>query len=173
MLGKLATAGLCIVGIWLIALGVQRWLDHRDATQVVHRFAAALQRGDRPALLALFSPERQAQMESRFSEVRGTAPVEFTYRIHHVQLDGREASAQLWIESNGFVMQPTMTLVRPPDGGWRIDRIDRLNIDPRWRDFEEKRMQAAGEALAKELRNALSGAPGVIVERVELEGVPE
>jgi hypothetical protein len=80
--------------------------------------------------------------------------------------------AQLWIEKDGFVIQPRVHLIRSETSLWKISHIENLQIDPLWEDVQRELARQSGENLAKEIGEALRGRPGVTVERVPLGETP-
>jgi len=67
---KLATGAIVAVGLFLLALGVQRWLDQRSAAHVADTFMTAVERGDRETVLSLLLPAARARIEAAASPKR-------------------------------------------------------------------------------------------------------
>ncbi|MEX1095007.1 MAG: hypothetical protein WED34_03100 [Planctomycetales bacterium] len=173
MIRRVAAVTLAVVGLALVVRGVQWWLDCREVRAVVAEYLDALRRGDRAAALDSLSPERRARIEAR--EKSGDAAADltlpdpgWTYRVHHVELAGDAAVAELWIEKDGFKIQPRLHLARSPGMRWKIAGIEPVATDPRWDDLERARTRAADEQTGLELERAFAGRPGVRVERVTL-----
>ena len=162
MVAKLTTGALVAAGLLLVALGVQKWFDNRQAAETVDAFMYAVQQGDRDAALSLLDPEQRRIAENRRRIARWTPDPALEYRIHHIDISGDDASAQLWIEKEGVVVQPTLTLQRSETGRWKID-VDRM-----WEDLWWARVGKQGEQMAHELSEALKGRPGVGIRRVPM-----
>lgn len=170
---RLLIAVLVIAGVTLVVFGTQRWLDHRAAGAVATDFVEALRDGDRDAALAQLTAQLRSEVEGNVGGKDSpfwAADAEFSYRIHHVELDGDNALVQLWIDKGGFVLEPILHLQRGETGSWKIERIENLHIDPKWFDLQLERAQLQGKADAVELRKALKSRPGVTVERAPLPG---
>ena len=88
-----------------------------------------------------------------------------SYRVHHVEMDGDVARVQMWMDKDGFVLEPVFHLRRTKSSSWKIDRIENLKVDPRWHDIQEERARKADEAVNNELNTALKHRPGVSVKR--------
>lgn len=179
MTRRLAFGAMVLGGIALVAVGVQKYLDTRAASQVASRFMTALAAGDRVSALSLVHPDRLAEFEARQDPNDASLQlpqVDLEFRIHHVDISGDRAEVQLVIEKNGFVLQPVVHLLRSKTSLWRVDRIDRLEVDRRWDDLLETRAEAArqaGQQLAEELKQALEASEGVEVERVPLDNLTQ
>ena len=175
MLRKLTIAGLIIAGMLLVVSGAQKWLDQRAARKVLDSFIVALKEGDREQALALLDSQQRDDVEAG---TRGDNADSWTphrnlkYRIHHIEISGNRAMAQLWIEKDGFVIQPRVHLIRSETSLWKISHIENLQIDPLWEDVQRELARQSGENLAKEIGEALRGRPGVTVERVPLGETP-
>jgi len=70
---KLATGALVGVGLFLLAIGVQRWLDQRSAARVADTFMTAVERGDRETVLSLLLPASRARIEAAARPKRDTS----------------------------------------------------------------------------------------------------
>ncbi len=172
MVRKLVAGALVVAGLSLIVVGVQKWLDNQAAAEVVHAFMNAVKKGDRETALSLLQPQQRALVERRRNDEQDpfrTPEAGVTFRIHHIEISGVHARAQLWIEKEGFVVQPTIHLHRSETGRWKIGVIENLQIDPRWEDLQQERGRATDERLATELGDALKVKPGVTVQRVPLD----
>lgn len=179
MVRRLALGAMVLGGISLVVVGIQRYLDTQAASQVATRFMNALAAGDRETALSLVHHNRlaefQASQDARVSPNR-LPEVNFDFRIHHVDISGRRAEVQLVVEKGGFALQPVVHLLRSDTSLWRVDRIDRLEVDPRWNDLLEVREAAArqaGQQLAEELKKALEESEGVEVDRVPLDNLTQ
>ena len=172
MLRTVTIATLVVAGFALIAMGVESRLTHEAAAGTVAKFMNALQRGDRSTVLACLSFERRTAAERNMISDTLAWPGldEVTWRVHHTRAGRQDATVALWAERQGFVLQPVFHLVRSESGTWQIDRIERLEIDPRWDDLEAARQRYADEKLTRELTEALEQVPGVAVERGSSEG---
>lgn len=165
MLGKLTLVGASACGLLLIVLGVQNVLDRRAAEQVTHSFMSAVLEGDRATLLTLLAPRDRAAV-GRDAFTGWESEMGVTYRIHHIEMQGRSAEAHLRIEKGVFSLKPSLHLQRSETGQWKVAGIDDLQIDPRWNDLQRARGRTEGEELARELTEALGKLPNVDVERV-------
>lgn len=150
MVRRIATGTLVALGLWLVAAGVQKWFDNQRAAATVNAFMRAVQNGDRNAALGLLTPQQRRIAESQTRGLRWTPDAGMDYRIHHIDVSGNHASAQLWIEKDGVVVQPTLALLRSDTGVWKIE-VGRL-----WDDMQRARSRADGEQLAYELSKELS-----------------
>jgi len=162
VVAKLTTGALVAAGLLLVALGVQKWFDSHQAAETVDAFMHALQQGDCDTALALLAPQQHRIAVRKQQLALWTPDPGLAYRMHHIDISGDDASAQLWIEKDGVVVQPTLTLLRSETGRWKID-VDRL-----WEDLRWTRVGQQGEQLAHELSEALKGRPGVIIRRVPM-----
>ncbi|MEX0716775.1 MAG: hypothetical protein WD066_09315 [Planctomycetaceae bacterium] len=171
MVRRIAVAALTIAGLFLVARGTQWWLDVRAVRVVVGEYLDALRAGDRARALGCLAPERRAEIEAR--EKSGTDVADrslpdpgWTWRVHHVDLAGNAAVAELWIEKDGFKIQPRLHLSRAPGLRWKIAGIEPVEIDPRWEDLRRAQARAADERTALELEHALADRPNVRVKRL-------
>ena len=162
VVSKLTTGALVSVGLLLVAWGIQKWFDNRQAAETVDAFMHAVEQGDRDAALALLDPRQRRVAEGKRQIARWEPDPGLEYRIHHIDISGDDASAQLWIEKDGIVVQPTLTLHRSETGQWKID-VDRI-----WEDLRQARSRKQGEQLANELSETLKGRPGVVIDRVPM-----
>ena len=174
MLRRWITIAVAAVAVLLIARGVQKWLDHHSAKQVVVGFVTALKEGNAEAALSLLNPLQRDTFESKLAQMTGdeefwTADPEFEFRIHHVDVDGDDAVAHVWIDKQGYVLKPMIHLHRNDLNRWKIGQIENLEIDPRWEDRRYERAKQQGRDLAAELEDALGDQSGVDVERVQLD----
>ena len=103
MSGKLTTGALVAVGLLLVALGVQKWFDSRQAAKTVDAFMDAVRQGDRDAALALLDPNQRRVAEKTRQTAKWTPDPNLDYRIHHIDISGNEASA------------PKLTLLPAPE----------------------------------------------------------
>lgn len=169
MLGKLILGGGIALGVLLIVIGVQRVLDRRAAERVAEAFMTALIEGDRATLLSLLPPESRAALEHDDADehqLEWVSEPGVRCRIHHVQVQGAQAEARLWIEKNGFTLKPLLRLRRSGTRVWKISGVDDLQVDKRWNDLQRERGRIDGEQLARELTDALGHLPNVRVERI-------
>jgi len=170
-------AGFVIaVGLFAVAIGVQRWFDSRAAESVVHSLMAAIQAGDRDAMLGLLTPDRRivadapstrAGGENAWKRQRG-----MSYRIREMEINGDRAVASVTIEKDGYEVQPTVYLQRGEAARWKIDRVEDLQEDPRYLKDVHAFERQQGEQLAEELKEALDGRDGVTIERVTTSETP-
>jgi len=120
---------LTIAGLLLVVSGAQKWLDQRATRKVLGSFIVALKEGDREQALALLDSQQRDDVEAR---TRGDNADSWTphrnlkYRIHHVEISGNRAVAELWIEKEGFVIQPQVHLNRTDTSLWKISHIENL-----------------------------------------------
>jgi hypothetical protein len=165
---RLIAAGLIAVGVGIVALGIRTGVDHHRANQVVRTLMEAVERGDRSTALSVLHPKQRARAElwPANSAADDWSPVPgITWRVHHLALNGDRAIARLWVEKQGYVVEPRIGLRRGTDGSWQVDAIDGLTVDPRWDDAQQELHRAANDRLASELSEALEGRPGVAVIR--------
>jgi hypothetical protein len=166
MLRRLTTGALVALGLWLIALGVQRWLDHRQAASIVEQFLHALLEGNRDGVLAHLGPNLREELEARSATSAFRVPHPgVQHRIRRIEIAGDRAAAHLWIAREGFVLQPLVRLHRSPTGRWQVAGVENVRIDPLWLDLEAARSRLANEQLAEQLSEALKDRPDVSVER--------
>jgi hypothetical protein len=116
-------------------------------------------------------PDRRAEVEGRLTErnLPFFAPqTDFDYTVHDVEIRGDRAVAVVRVEKENFRIEPRLYLVRNDASRWKIDRIENLEVDPRWLDLLDEFERREGEQLAEELAERLAGQPGVTVERAPL-----
>ncbi|MFQ5730349.1 MAG: hypothetical protein ACE5KM_00180 [Planctomycetaceae bacterium] len=165
---RIAVLLLAVAGGWLLLTGIQRWLDRRAAQDVVNGFLTAIRDGDRDAALSHLEADRREEVEAAFQSSAGGewAPLSgIAWRINEFAIDGDSARAKLFIEKDGFVLEPVMHLVRTATSSWKVLRIEDLQADPRWQDLKREAARIEGDETARELADALKGQPGVSVQR--------
>ena len=167
MARKFIIAALGVAGLFLLGLGGQRWFDQQNAVKTVELFLKAQQAGNRQLALG-FLHTKQRDAAERNGKLAGTALGKFTFRVHHVELNGKNAVVQLWIESEGYVIKPKFHLERGRSNSWKITDVTDVSVDPLWQDQQVDKVKAADEQLARELAKALEHRPGVKLERVPL-----
>ena len=177
MVRRLIAGFVIAVGLFAVAIGVQRWFDTRAAESVVHALMASVQSGDRDAMLGLLTPDRRdvvadapstmAGGENAWKKQRG-----MSYRIRNVEINGDRAVASVTVEKDGYVVQPTVYLQRGETSRWKSDRIEDLQEDPRYLKDVQAYERQQGEQLAEELKEAFDGRDGVTIERVTTPGTP-
>lgn len=168
MIRRMGVPLLVIAGLALVVFGGQRWLDNRAAAGVVKTFVAALVSGDREVALLQLSAEQRQNVEEKTggADAAFWAPApSMSYRVHHVELNGDTALVQMWMDKDGFVLEPVFHLRRTETSSWKIDRIENVKVDPRWHDIQKERARLADEAVKDELSEKLKKRPGVTVER--------
>lgn len=164
----LITAALCIVGGWLVILGFQRWQEHTAVKRVAETCVVAIQNHDYHTLLKYVTEDRREEVAAKYramdtshiSDRQSLKPLEFTYKIHRIELDGSEAEAEVHFQKEGYVIKPLMKFNRNQDGQWELREIDRLKLDPRWRGDQPKPHDRLNndEALARELEAKLGAS---------------
>jgi len=165
---RAAIALLVVLGGWLIVVGIQGGIEKRRALRVVDGFLEAVRDGDRDVAYSFLEADRRAEFEARWSNGGspfGKPTAGFSWRVNALEIKGNDARAQLFIEKDGFVLEPVIHLVRTPTTSWKIRRIDNLRVDPRWEDIQRELSRKDGEATARELQDALRGRKGVTVKR--------
>lgn len=161
-------AVLVVVGGWLIFRGGKHWRDERAAMAVVNHFLEAVRDGDRDAAFSYLTADRRKAIEQskkstlQAFEIRTT---KFQWRINRIEIDGDQAAAQMWIEKDGFVIEPIVFLVRTTTHSWKIDRFENVVVDPVWLDVQKELRRREDMQTAKELRKAFAGQEGIRVER--------
>ena len=171
MIRRFFTSALIAAGLLVIAIGVQRWFDAHSAENVVHQLMSAIEAGDREAVLALLHAERRQLVEIRADVGQDdpwTRQVGITYRIQQLDVTGDVAVARLSIAKDGFEIHPAVYLRRGETTRWKIDRLDNLQVDPRWLSMQRARVRQEGERLSEQIQNALKNRPGVTVDRVTI-----
>lgn len=170
MIRRLIAGIIIAVGLFSVAIGVQRWFDANAAETVVHSLMAAIESGDRAAALALLTPDRRSMVdvppaleepENAWEKQQG-----ISYRIRGIEISGDRAVASVTIERDGYILQPTVYLQRGSTARWKVDRVENLQVDPRYLKDRRAYQRQQGERLADKLREALEGRPGVTIERV-------
>ena len=170
-------AGFVIAfGLFAVAIGVQRWFDSRAAESVVHALMAAVQSGNRDAMLGLLTPDRRVVADAPSTRAGGKNAWKkqrgMSYRIREMEINGDRAVASLTVEKDGYEVQPTVYLLRGETARWKIDRIEDLQKDPRYLKDVQAYERQQGEQLAEELKEALDGRDGVTIERMTTSGAP-
>jgi len=172
---RFLTGALIAAGLLVIAIGVQRWFDAHSAETVVHQLMSAVDAGDRQAVLALLHTDRRKLVEMRLDHGQKdpwTRQDGVTYRIQQLDVSGDTAIVRLSIVKDGFKIHPTVYLRRGQTARWKIDRLDNLQVDPRWLSMQRARVRQEGEQLAEQIQNALQNRPGVTVDRITLDDLP-
>ena len=165
---RVITGALIAAGLLLIALGVQQWCDAHAARKAALRFLRAVEEGRREEALSLLTPARRAEWEASHrteSDLLARPEAGLSYRVHHVEVRGGVARADLRIEKGGYEIKPSLYLARGESTTWKVDRVENLEADRRWEDALARYGRMDGEALADELREALRDCPGVEVSR--------
>lgn len=90
-----------------------------------------------------------------------------------MRIDGDRAVADVSIEKDGYILQPTIHLLRGATARWKIDRIENMQVDPQYRKDRRAYQRQQGEQLAEELNEALEGKRGVTIERVTISRSPD
>jgi hypothetical protein len=173
---KLTTLMLLAAGCWLIVVGARKWFDHREVAGVVSAFMDATRDGNRDALLTSLEPSKRIVAEARqkAAGVPEWKPIpDLKYRIHHINIAGGNAEAELLVERDGFHIRPVIQLRRSITSVWKVARIDKLEVDPRWLDLQEQQSRLAGQQIAADLAKALEGREGVSVDRAVLDDSTE
>ena len=161
---------LSLVGGYLVVTGVQHWLDRRAATQVLNEFLTAVRDGDRETALAHLEAERRAEVESELQtsgDGTWTPMAGIAWRINELELGEADGYAKLFVEKDGFIVEPIVHLVRTSTSSWKIDRIEQLAVDPRWQALRRDAARKQGDETAHELEKALRGQPGIEVRRLK------
>jgi hypothetical protein len=169
------TSALIGAGLLVIAIGVQRWFDAHAAETVVHQLMNAINAGDRQAVLALLHSDRRRLVEMRTDYERNdpwTRQVGVTYRIQQLDITGDNAVVRLSIAKGGFEIHPAVYLRRGQTTRWKIERLDNLQVDPRWLSLQRRRVRQESERLTEQIQNALQNRPGVTVDRVTIGDLP-
>ena len=175
MISRFLTSALIAAGLLMIAIGVQRWFDAHSAETVVHQLMSAINAGDRQAVLALLHSDRRQLVEMRTDYERKdpwTRQVGVTYRIQQLDVTGDNAVVRLSIAKDGFEIHPAVYLRRGQTTRWKIDHLDNLQVDPRWLGLQRTRTRQAGERLTEQIQQALQNRPGVTVDRVTIDDLP-
>lgn len=175
MTRRVIVALLVLAGSAMVVLGGQRWLDNRAATKVVKSFIAALIEGDRDTALSHLTAEQRSLFERKADaapELWTPAPA-MKYRVHHVEMNGETARVQIWMDKDGFVIEPVFHLRRTESSSWKIERIEKLEVDPRWHDVLKERARLRDAAAMQELSEALKHRRGVKVERTPMPGTAD
>lgn len=165
---------LVAAGLLLVVNGAYKWLDNNSVRTAVATYVHALRTGNREAALDALHPQQRVLVEEQMRNQPAsmwTPDLDVEYRVHSVSINGDRARAKLWIEKEGYVIQPTLSLARSETGHWKIDRVDPIAVDPVWEDRQEKQSRAEGRDLANELGEALRGKPGVSIERAPLDDI--
>jgi len=169
VLRNLAVIACVVCGLVLIFIGSQSWLENRAVERAVDTFLIALQQGDRDTVLSLLNPHLRSVVERQSDDEAlatfGEPLSGISYRIQQVKINGLDAVAHMWIEREGFIMQPTIHLTRDVSTRWKILKLDDLTIDPLWDDLQRERARRSDEELAQNLKAALQTRPGITVER--------
>ena len=171
MIRRFFTGTLIAAGLLVIAIGVQRWFDAHSAENVVHQLMSAINAGDRQAVLALLHTDRRKLVEMRNEDERKGPwhqQVGVAYRIQQLDVTGDVAVVRLSIAKDGFEIHPAVYLRRGQTTRWKIDRLDNLQVDPRWLSLQRTRARQEGERLTEQIQNALQNRPGVTVDRVTI-----
>jgi hypothetical protein len=163
---RIAVALLLLAGAGLVALGVQNWLRRREAVNVVNAFLSAIQEGNRRGAIDCLqtgpAPGGAAAFTGADSPLWTPTP-DVACRITEMEFDGDTARAKVWIEKDGFVLEPTLHLVH--DSSWKIARIEDLKVDPLWLELQRDAARRQGDRDAADLQRALKDRPGVTVQR--------
>ncbi len=172
MVRKLTTGVLFASGLWLVAIGIQRWSDNREVAQVVTSFVDAVKRGDKDRILDSLDPRLRALNER--GEAEQLKPLidgklQFEYQIHHIEISRDRAKAELRINKDGFMIKPVVYLQRSPTTVWKVNALEHIEVDPRWNDLQQARSLTRGEKLAEELGDSLNGIPGASVQRITMQ----
>lgn len=174
MLRNLFVIVLIAAGLLLVVSGAHKWLDNNSVRTAVANYVHALSTGDRAATLDALHPQQRILVERQMREQPAAAWAPDSgveYRVHSVSINGDRARAKLWMEKEGYVIQPTLSLARSETGHWKIDGVDPVALDPVWEDRQEQQSRAEGHNLANELGEALRGKPGVSIERAPLDDI--
>ena len=170
-LRRIVIAILFAAGAGLVVLGIQHWLERRKATAVVIGFLEAVASGDRQRAFSFLEATRRDEAEFGFGRKdaafwKSTERAKF--RINELEITGDTARVKVWIEKDGFVLEPVVYLVRTETLSWKITRIESLNVDPQWDDIQREISRQKGKQDAQELREALQGRKGVTIRRAPL-----
>ncbi|QDU79588.1 hypothetical protein Pla110_12990 [Polystyrenella longa] len=152
---------LLAVGVMLVWMGLNKWIDHRETKSVALGYVDAVMQCDKQKILQFTHPELRERAEQ---ELTGPAfketqkPDEYRIEIHHSLKTGPEDSLayllntgivdpkmlkehveptmliNVIIEQNGYQMKPDIHLERYQDGIWYVTWIEGLEVDPRWLD---------------------------------------
>jgi hypothetical protein len=173
--GRMIVVALALLGLTLVARGIQHWRTQSAVTEVVTAFVQALFHGDRAGVLAQMSPEVRAAVaaggrKDRTLIVPPQSAVQ--YDVRKMQIDGDRAVVRLRLEKQGARLEPVLHLAWSEAEGWKIVRIEQLDADPLRTKLESEHARAVDEALARQLDDALQDRPGIAVERTPLNASP-
>jgi len=141
--------------------------QHQQVADVVQSLLKAFEDGDRERALSLFPAEKRRTIERRLSTrtVQPWLPASgVTLSVDKIALALPKATAHLRAQKDGFVLRPIVHLVRAPDGRWLIHGLSRFRLQTRETEIQGRRETDAAEALARELRKALRGIDGEVVD---------
>lgn len=155
---------LLIGGVLLVARGLWPVSGTPQPRQVVTAFVKALERGDRPAALALMGETARAQATGpAFPEVWQPSK-HFSWKLRELRVDGPTALARVHLRDSGFFVESEIVLSRRPTGEWEIASLAIDRVDPRFAERERRLAEEAEARLAQELRDAVRDSPAVLTD---------
>ena len=152
---------------------MQNWLDQRAAIAVVQGFLDAVEEGDRERAFSFLDAAIREEIGPALQDPESPVWLPMPgvqHRVNEFAIDGDTAQAKVLIEKNGFRLEPIVHLQRVETGSWKIVKIDRISIDPKWKALQRQRAQNAAQETNRELQDALNGQPGATVSRAPLPG---
>ena len=156
-IGRFLVGLLAASGLWLLALGTQRWHTEAAVKQVVDRFVSAVLRGDRTAALEWIDEVERRPGNGTAAENDWEPTPGFLYRIVRIRIDGDRATAHVRLKQSDLYAEPVVRL-RYRNGRWRITSIERYRFYAFHARKAEQRARHSGEELADELVRAFEAA---------------
>lgn len=80
---------------------------------------------------------------------------DLSLRVMSVTRRDNRAEVRVSVAKSGFSIEPLLHLQRIGNGDWKITGLDDVDVDPRWRRYQEQEAEDAAAAMADDLAQKL------------------